>query len=54
MRVETAGKKEKKLGDLSSHGCPRGNHNRGNEICKVNWKSHPELTSTERDRIVPK
>jgi len=53
MRWETAGKKEKKLGDLSSHGCPCGNHNRGNEICKVNWKSHPELTSTDRDRIVP-
>jgi hypothetical protein len=54
MRLETAGKKEKKLGDLSGHNCPCGNHNRETEICKVNWKSHRELTPTDRDRNVPK
>jgi len=53
MRLKTAGKKESKFGDLSSHSCACGTHNRENEICKVNWKSHPELTSTDRDKIVP-
>jgi hypothetical protein len=54
MRLETAGKKERKFGDLPGHNCACGNHNRENEICKLNRKSHPELTSTDRDRIVPK
>jgi len=51
MRLETAGKKGKKLGDVSGHNY--GNHNRDTEICKVNWKSRPELPSTYRDRNVP-
>jgi hypothetical protein len=54
MRWETAGKEERKLGDLSGHNSPRGNHNRRAEICKVNWKSNPELTSTDEGRIASK
>jgi hypothetical protein len=54
MRLETGGETGRKFGGLSGHNYPCGNHNRGTEICKVNWKSHPEVTSKDRDRNDPK
>jgi hypothetical protein len=55
MRWETAGKKENKFGDLSGNSYPQyANHNKGTEICKVNWKSQPELTSADVGRIDPR
>ena len=55
MRWETAGKKENKFGDLSGNSYPPyANHNKGTEICKVNWKSKPELTSADVGRIDPR